>query len=605
MPLRHRSPARLAPAVLAAALAGGTVLSAGAALSTPPSVAAASSFYVSGSGSDANPGTLAAPWRTLQHAADAVPAGSTVYLRAGTYAGATISRSGASGIPTTYAAYPGEHPTIRGDAAHTRVVRITGASDVTLTGLTIAGAPAQWGAGLWIDGSSRITAIGLTLRDNHSFGAKVVGSSDVHLVRLDVFGNDTGVEASGAIGGFRLVDSTIHDQDTMVTDGSGSARGANATNFFHTTGSALVARNRIWNERARSATYGADGGAFEVYGSSGITYAENVVWDGQNVMELGTDGPVNSVTFVRNVAYRPSASTATVSGRSQGILVRACHDCLFANNTFIDLDDWTFLVVTSNFTAGVANERVRFANNLVRQANGKALSAGSWSGVTIDHDRFWLVGGTVGRAFDSTSSVGDPRVAGASFRPASGSPLVDAGAVIAGVTNGYTGAAPDIGRWELGAAEGMSLSSLAAGAGALPAGSSATAGTSPTSSSSTTIVDDTSARIGWRGTWGFLRATAYLGGTARWSRIAGSSATLAFVGRSVTIVGPTGPARGRMAVYIDGRLSRIVDLSRSTVTSRAVLFGHRWTGSGRHVLRVVVLAASGRTVALDRFVIRS
>ena len=44
-----------------------------------------SSFYVSTTGNDSNPGTQAAPWRTVQHAADTARAGSTVNVRGGVY----------------------------------------------------------------------------------------------------------------------------------------------------------------------------------------------------------------------------------------------------------------------------------------------------------------------------------------------------------------------------------------------------------------------------------------------------------------------------------------------------------------------------------------
>jgi hypothetical protein len=43
------------------------------------------SFYVSTTGDDSNPGTEAAPWRTIQHAADNARAGSTVNIRGGVY----------------------------------------------------------------------------------------------------------------------------------------------------------------------------------------------------------------------------------------------------------------------------------------------------------------------------------------------------------------------------------------------------------------------------------------------------------------------------------------------------------------------------------------
>src|ERR1700686_2592846 len=44
-----------------------------------------SSFYVATTGNDSNPGTPAAPWRTIQHAADTARAGSTVHVRGGVY----------------------------------------------------------------------------------------------------------------------------------------------------------------------------------------------------------------------------------------------------------------------------------------------------------------------------------------------------------------------------------------------------------------------------------------------------------------------------------------------------------------------------------------
>jgi Protein of unknown function (DUF1565) len=44
-----------------------------------------SSFYVSMTGADSNPGTQTEPWRTVQHAADTVRAGSTVNVRGGVY----------------------------------------------------------------------------------------------------------------------------------------------------------------------------------------------------------------------------------------------------------------------------------------------------------------------------------------------------------------------------------------------------------------------------------------------------------------------------------------------------------------------------------------
>src|ERR1035438_1538707 len=77
-----------------------------------------SSFYVSTTGNDSNPGTQPAPWRTVQHAADTVRAGSTVNVRGGVYE-ELVSING-SGNATdgfiTIKSYPGETAIL--DASH-------------------------------------------------------------------------------------------------------------------------------------------------------------------------------------------------------------------------------------------------------------------------------------------------------------------------------------------------------------------------------------------------------------------------------------------------------------------------------------------------------
>ena len=44
-----------------------------------------SSFYVAKNGSDTNSGSYTAPWLTIQHAANSVTAGATVYVESGVY----------------------------------------------------------------------------------------------------------------------------------------------------------------------------------------------------------------------------------------------------------------------------------------------------------------------------------------------------------------------------------------------------------------------------------------------------------------------------------------------------------------------------------------
>ncbi len=73
-------------------------------------------YYVSTTGSDSNPGTLAAPWRTLTNSLPKLTAGSTLYLRGGTYFENQIpvNENGTASAPITIASYPGEPAVIDG-----------------------------------------------------------------------------------------------------------------------------------------------------------------------------------------------------------------------------------------------------------------------------------------------------------------------------------------------------------------------------------------------------------------------------------------------------------------------------------------------------------
>ncbi|MFF5052253.1 ricin-type beta-trefoil lectin domain protein [Micromonospora sp. NPDC000663] len=93
---------------------------------SPAAAAVQATYYVAPDGNDANPGTLASPFRTVQRARDVVRTVNasmtgdiTVYLRGGRYpVGSTIEfgagDSGTNGFRISYAAYAGETPILDG-----------------------------------------------------------------------------------------------------------------------------------------------------------------------------------------------------------------------------------------------------------------------------------------------------------------------------------------------------------------------------------------------------------------------------------------------------------------------------------------------------------
>jgi hypothetical protein len=76
----------------------------------------ATTFYVAKSGSDSNPGTLASPWLTIQHAADTVNAGDTAIVGDGTYTGAACTAGENSGqglVSVSHSGAPGNYITFK------------------------------------------------------------------------------------------------------------------------------------------------------------------------------------------------------------------------------------------------------------------------------------------------------------------------------------------------------------------------------------------------------------------------------------------------------------------------------------------------------------
>jgi len=67
-------------------------------------------YYVATNGNDANPGTLAKPFRTIQRAADIAFSGDTIYIRSGVYR-ETVTPNNSR---VSFKAYPGEVATISG-----------------------------------------------------------------------------------------------------------------------------------------------------------------------------------------------------------------------------------------------------------------------------------------------------------------------------------------------------------------------------------------------------------------------------------------------------------------------------------------------------------
>ncbi len=107
------------------------------------------------------------PWLTLQHAANAMAAGATTYVRSGVYyeSGITFAAAGLAEAPITLATYPGEEAIVDGSGTGGLLpgIGITeGQGYYVIQGLTIRHMP--W-SGIATDAASSVPYPGIVIRD--------------------------------------------------------------------------------------------------------------------------------------------------------------------------------------------------------------------------------------------------------------------------------------------------------------------------------------------------------------------------------------------------------------------------------------------------------
>ncbi len=167
--LRHsvQLPVAVAPATIPAPSSTGepaappppTVTSTvGTQLPMPLVESGGSTFYVATTGSDANPGTSVAPWRTVQKALNTLSAGQIALVRAGNYTESLIAtRSGSATSPITLRNFPGERPIITAAGGQTDNMTLqlgTGAAYLRIQGLTLQGATGPSTANIYAWGAA-------------------------------------------------------------------------------------------------------------------------------------------------------------------------------------------------------------------------------------------------------------------------------------------------------------------------------------------------------------------------------------------------------------------------------------------------------------------
>ncbi len=209
------------------------------------------SYFVSTEGNNSNPGTISSPWLTIQHAANSVSAGATVYVFGGVYNEAVnFPASGTARAPITFRSYPGQTAVIDGSKVNCctssppssgngtqGLITIVNQSYVIIRGFEIrnftTNNPALVPTGIWITGSGEGVQI-LNNRVHHittkaemngnAFGISVYGTSKAPITQLLINGNEvydlrTGesesVNVDGNVTHFAITNNLVHDNDNI------------------------------------------------------------------------------------------------------------------------------------------------------------------------------------------------------------------------------------------------------------------------------------------------------------------------------------------------------------------------------------------------------
>lgn len=338
-------------------------------------------YYVSPTGSDGNPGTVSAPWKTLQYAIDHVPAGSTIHIRGGEYSGFTIARSG-----ITLSSYPGEIVYVRGDSSNTYTTRILNSDHIHISGIRFHDNQKQYSAGVYVENSTEITLENNSFYNHRGFGIVTKNVSNVLIENNDLYDNANAIEIRYGSDGVVIKNNAIHHNSRLVDGG----RGAIGVTFYRTTGPVTAIGNHLWENHTTDQP-DPGGAAFEIYAGGNVTMTGNVIWENETVLETGTDGQAacSNITFTRNVAYRVN--------RQQGLILRCASNSLFAHNTFDGLDEYVFYLTHLDGEYGGSVEGLKILNNLAVNGRVYSIETDLPASVEINHNLVYNPGSSAVR----------------------------------------------------------------------------------------------------------------------------------------------------------------------------------------------------------------
>jgi hypothetical protein len=436
-------------------------------------------FFVSTTGGDSASGSKRHPWRTIQRAANAVPAGSTVEIRGGVYRErVTVRVSGAPHAWITFRNYRGEHVRLDGTGLGpyegiAGLVAIDSRAYVAVQGLEIAHlhdlADTYVPAGVFVTGTAHhIVLRGLEVHDIRTatadaHGIAVYGTSgdtpihDVTIAANRVHDNHLGSSESVVVNGnvrdWAITRNHIFRNDNIGIDAIGFEGKAPRDDQAR---AGVIADNLVTDiDSLGNPAYDEDDGtncrcADGIYidGGRDILVERNIVLRSNIALEMASEhsfGSTSNVLARDNLLAHSTIIGVAMGGydteRGQTINARLVNNTLIDNDTLgtgsgeillqyrvYDSKILNNVVVANAQAIMIANPYVENAGNVVDGNDwwvvGAPPSAATWQWKNVTYQGFAAYRQATGN--DAHSLMADPRL-GQGGRLRAGSPAIDAG----------------------------------------------------------------------------------------------------------------------------------------------------------------------------------
>jgi hypothetical protein len=311
-------------------------------------------YYVSTQGNDANAGTLAAPWRTIQHAANSVHAGDTVEVKGGIYN--EIVQMKSSGNATqgyiTFTNYAGQTPIVDG-------------------------------SGLSVGSSGQIGLFSL----EGTFSYIIIHGFEIRNFKSSAKGEvPVGVDFEGAGSNIEILDNHIHDiVQTLKTCNNANAL---AIAIYGTKAPTAISNLTL---RGNEIDHNTTGCSENVSFDGNVQYfveANNLVHDGDNIGldDIGFEGVSPKVEYdqardgwvFQNTIYNITSTTNPVYQFQVGADAYYCDGCtriIVERNLIHDSD----LSEMASEHSGHVSSYVIFRNNVIYHSLYVGLSIGGYA----------------------------------------------------------------------------------------------------------------------------------------------------------------------------------------------------------------------------------